>query len=111
MGVDDWLVATGNGIEELTALAEGPRPELKAAPAVVELLDDSPHRISQPLAFIDGRAYAATWGWVQVTEDETVNRKGEVIRLERPRITREQRLFIVRDDGVIFGRRGEGAKG
>ena len=102
-GVDDWFIATGNGIAELVALAEGPRPELKAAPAVVELLDDSPHRISQPLAFIDGRAYAATWGWVQVTEDETVNRKGEVIRLERPRITREQRLFIVRDDGVIFG--------
>ena len=106
-GVDDWLVATGKGLAELVALAEGPRPEIKAAPPRIELLDDTPPSMTMPLALIDGRAYVATWGSVRVTEDEKENNKGVVVRFDKPRVSNETRLFVVRDDGVIFGEGGD----
>jgi hypothetical protein len=106
MGVDDWLVATGGGIPELVALAEGPRPEPKAAPPVVELLDDAPPMMSRPLALIDGRAYVATWSFVRVTVKESKTKQGEIVRHDPPIEQTERRPFIVRGDGVIFGEGG-----
>lgn len=102
-GVDDWLAATGKGITELTALAEGPRPEVKAAPPVVRLLRVAPRRMSRPLALIDGRVYAATWVWTETIETEIVNKRGELVRLDPPRIEQKERLAVLRDDGVLFG--------
>lgn len=104
LGVDDWLVAhPDKTAADLTALAEGPRPEPKAAPPIVELLDDAPVTMSRPLALIDGRAYAATWCFVRVTVKESKNKQGEIIRHDPPIVQHERRLFIVRDDGTIFG--------
>jgi hypothetical protein len=105
VGVDDWLVQ-GHTVEDLAALGEGLRPEVKAADPVVQLLDDAPMRITRPLALISGVAYAATWLHTKVTETEAQNKQGEVIKLNPPRVKREQRLFVVRGDGHIFGAGG-----
>lgn len=102
-GVDDWLVATGQGMDELIALAQGPRPEPKPAPPQVELLDDMPARMTRPLTLIDGRAYAATWCYVKLTRRESQKKDGTIVRHDPPLQSTEKRLFIVRDDGVIFG--------
>jgi hypothetical protein len=105
IGVDDWLAA-GHSVDELEALIEAPRPEPKAAAPWVELLDAAPLIIRRPLALLDGHAYAAAWLYVQVTVTETVNKKGEVVKIDPPEVTKEQRLFIVRDDGTVFGAGG-----
>lgn len=102
-GVDDWLVATGKGLSDLIALAEGPRPELTATPPTVELLDSSPATITRPVTLIDGRAYVATWCFVRVTVKESKTKQGEIIRHDPPKVQNERRLFVVRDDGAIFG--------
>lgn len=101
-GVDDWFVATGKGVKDLVALAEGPRPELKPAPATVSLLKEAPARMTRPLALIDGRAYAATWLWVRTTLSEKLGRNGEIVRLDPPQTTEEWRLAVLRDSGEIF---------
>ncbi|MBK8985359.1 MAG: DUF3854 domain-containing protein [Chloroflexi bacterium] len=106
-GVDDWLVATGKGIPDLVALAVGPRPEPKAAAPKVELLDEAPARMTRPLALINGRAYVATWCYVRVTQTETQKKDGTIVRHDPPRQSHEKRLFIIRDDGVIFGEGGQ----
>ena len=106
-GVDDWLVATGEGLDELMALAEGPRPEPKAAAPLTALLDLAPNRMARPLTLADGHAFAATWAWVQTTITESVNRRGEVVRHNPPKITIEERLLVLRDDGVVFGEGGD----
>lgn len=104
VGVDDWFVANPDKtLNDLLALAEGPRPELKAAPPTIELLDEAPAMITRPLALIRGRAYAATWCYVKVTTRESKNKRGEIVRHDPPIETTEQKLFIIRDDGTIWG--------
>lgn len=105
VGVDDWL-AQGHTVNDLEALIEAPRPEVKAAAAIVELLDNTPRVIARPLALLDGTAYAATWLHVKVTETETTDKQGNVIKLNPPRVTSERRLYVVRGDGRIFGAGG-----
>jgi hypothetical protein len=106
VGVDDWLAA-GHTVEELETLVEAPRPVSHAAAPVVELLDAAPLIIRRPLTVLGGRALAATWLYVQMTVTETVSKQGEVVRLNPPTVTREQRLFIVRDDGRVYGPGGD----
>lgn len=105
-GADNYLAA-GHTLSDLEALIEGPRPQPKAAPATVELLDVAPLTIRRPLALIGGRAYAAIWPHVQVTISETLDKQGNVVRLNPPQVRREQRLLIVRDDGCLFGDGGD----
>jgi len=100
-GVDDWL-AEGHTVEELEALVEGPRPEIKAAPPVVELLDSAPLTIRRPLCLVDGKAYAAIWPYVLTRATQKLI-GGQVIQLKEPEQIREQSLHIVRNDGAIFG--------
>jgi hypothetical protein len=102
VGVDDYLAA-GHTLDELMALVEAPRPAPRPAPPIVKLLDVAPRTLHRPLALLDGRAYAATWLYAEETQTETVDRHGEVVRLDPPRVTRSRRLFVVRDDGIIFG--------
>ena len=102
-GVDDWLVATGKGIDDLTALAQGPRPEPKPAAPKVELLDEAPARLVRPLSLINGRTYAATWCYVKISQSETQKKDGTIMRHDPPQQSFEKRLFILRDDGIIFG--------
>src|SRR5690606_3916061 len=91
---------------DLQALATGPQPEVTPAPARVELLPDAPATIARPLALVDGRAYAATWLWARTTVTEKVV-KGQIVRLASPEVTTARRLFVIRDDGRVFGDGGD----
>src|SRR4029453_14926292 len=75
----------------------------QAAPPIIELLGEAPKLLSLPLMSIDGRSYAATWLWTKTTQTEKVGKDGEVVRFQATQITHEQRLFVMRDDGVFFG--------
>jgi hypothetical protein len=100
-GVDDYLL--NHTISDLTALgADGASSAPSAVPPIVELLDDAPSVLARPLALVEGRAYAATWLWVRTTVSQEVV-KGEVVDVKPPRVEQAQRLFIVRDDGTVFG--------
>ena len=101
IGVDDWL-AEGHTGEELEDLVEGPRPALKIAPPIVELLDAAPFSIHRPLSLVDGKAYAAIWPYVLTrTTQKFIN--GQIIQLKEPEEIKEKSLHIVRGDGAIFG--------
>jgi len=100
-GVDDWL-AEGHTLEELEDLVEGPRPEIKVAPPVVELLDSAPLTIRRPLCLVNGKAYAAIWPYV-LTRITQKLMGGQVVQLKEPEEIREQSLHIVRNDGALFG--------
>jgi len=102
LGVDDFLAA-GHTLADLEALVEAPRPEPVATPAAVELLDTKPATMRRPLALIESRAYAATWLHARVTRREGVDRRGELVRYDPPKVSTELRQFIIRDDGQIFG--------
>ena len=101
VGVDDWLAA-GHTLEDLEDLVEGPRPEIKVAPPVVELLDSAPLTIRRPLSLVDGKAYAAIWPYVLTRITQKLV-GGQPIQLKEPEESREQSLHIVRNDGAIFG--------
>ena len=102
VGVDDYLLT--HSVEELQVLVEQPRPAPRAAAPTVELLDDAPPTLSRPLALVGGRAFATTWLYVRETRTEVVDKKsGEVVQLAEPDVHTERRLFVVRDDGVVFG--------
>src|SRR5262249_21907044 len=104
-GVDDFLLT--NTLAELEALIEAPRPQPQPAPSQIELLDEAPACMRRPMALIDGRAYAAIWPHVRVTRREALDKHGNVIRLASPEVMTGQQLFIVRDDGVVFGDGGD----
>ncbi|MGQ9668332.1 MAG: DUF3854 domain-containing protein, partial [Anaerolineae bacterium] len=107
VGVDDFLAA-GHTVQELEALIEAPRPLPQAAPPQVRLLDDAPLVMRRPLALIEGRSYAAAWLWTETTVTERLDEKtGQVLKLNPPIVTKERRLFVVRDDGTIFGAGGD----
>lgn len=101
-GVDDYL-ASGHNIDDLLALLEAPRPLPQPAAPMVELLDIAPAALRRPLAMINGRAYAAIWPHVQITRTEKVQKDGTIVRLDPPTVKSERRLFVVCDDGKIFG--------
>jgi hypothetical protein len=101
VGVDDFLLT--HTLADLDGLIEHPRPQPQAAPPIIELLGEAPKILHRPLMSIDGHSYAATWLWTKTTQTEKVGKDGEVVRLQEPKITQEQRLFVMRDDGVLFG--------
>jgi hypothetical protein len=105
-GVDEYL-ASGKTLSDLEALLEAPHPQPKPAPLKVELLDNPPLTMRRPLALIAGRAYAATWLYVKETKTEGTDKAGNVVKLNPPEVTTSQRLFIVRDDGRVFGPGGD----
>jgi hypothetical protein len=102
VGVDDYLVA-GHTLQDLEALIEAPRLKPEPAKPVIELLSAPPKTLSRLLAWIDGHAYAVTWLPLKVTDIEVLNRKGEIERVAQPQPRYEQRLFVMRNDGVLFG--------
>ena len=107
VGVDDWL-AQGHTVEELEALIEGPRPELKAAAPTVELLEAPPEAMRRPMALVGGKGYLATSLWVKETHTEALNEKtGEIIRFEEPVVKTGPRLFVLSDDGQVYGAGGD----
>ncbi|MCL4532556.1 MAG: DUF3854 domain-containing protein, partial [Actinobacteria bacterium] len=102
VGLDDFLLT--HTVDELQALVQAPAPEPQAALPSIELLDEAPPMLTRPLALVSGRAYAASWLWTRTTTTEYLDTKaGQVRRLREPRVDTERRLFVVRDDGAVFG--------
>jgi hypothetical protein len=101
VGVDDYLLS--HNVQELEGLIEAPRSQPQPAAPNVELLTCPPARLSRPLMLIDGQAYAATWLWTRTTITEKCGKDGELVRLADPVVEDQQRLFVVRGDGVLFG--------
>jgi hypothetical protein len=66
------------------------------------ILDSSPDTIRRPLSLVGGQSYAATWLHVRVTVRQELNRDGELVRYDPPQERVEQRLVVVRGDGVLF---------
>jgi hypothetical protein len=101
IGVDDYLLT--HPVEDLEGLVDAPRLQPKAAPPKVELLPHGPNRLTRPLMLIDGRAYVATWLWTKTTITERLGKDGEVIKLTTPGVTEQRQMFVIRDDGILFG--------
>lgn len=102
VGVDNWFVANPDKtLNDLKALAEGPRPEIKAASPTIELLDEAPAMMTRPLAFINNHTYLATWVFVKTTTREKEIR-GEIVTLAEPIEDTKQQLVVLRNDGTIF---------
>jgi len=101
-GVDDFF-AQGRSLAELEVLIETPRKAVPVAAPVVKLLDEAPATIRRPLALIDGHSYAAFWPCIRVTRTEECDKTGAVRRLDPPRVETSRKLFLVRDDGELFG--------
>lgn len=101
VGVDDWL-ADGHTAEELEDLVEAPRPQLRVAPPVIELLDEAPLTIRRPLSLIKGKAYAAIWPYT-LTRITQKLMGGQVVQLQDPQEIKEQKLHIVCSEGSIYG--------
>ncbi len=101
VGVDDFLLV--HSVADLEALVVLPRPTPKPAPPVYELLDDAPPTLSRPLDLVGGRAYATTWLWVARTVTERLAKDGQIERLDPPKVEKSREMFIVRDDGAVFG--------
>ena len=101
VGVDDYLLT--HSVEDLHALAEQPKPEIKLVPPTTEWLLTPPPVLKRPMDYIDGHAYAVTWIHVKTTKAESVNNEGEIVKHDPPIETVVKEMFVIRDDGVIFG--------
>jgi Domain of unknown function (DUF3854) len=101
VGVDDYLLT--HTLEDLEGLVEAPRPQPQPAKPIIELLPEPPKVLSRLLAWIDGHAYATTWLSLKITITEYLNSKGDIEHISQPKTVNERRLFVMRDDGVLFG--------
>jgi len=101
VGVDDFLVQ-GHTLDDLLQLAQGPELERKLAPPTVELLDEEPTVMTAFAHVHEGRAYVATLLPVRITiREKVVN--GKIVTLQKPEKRVNKELFVVRDDGTLFG--------
>ena len=102
VGVDDYLL--NHTVDELQALRDQPPPaEPEPVAPRVEWLDEAPHALTRPLARIDDHTYAATWIHQKIIKAETVNKDGDIIKHSPPLEVVSKDLFVIRDDGVLFG--------
>jgi hypothetical protein len=111
-GVDDFLAAgraAGGNADALERMVSAPRPEPELPPPILRLRQGEPETIGRPLALCGGRAYAATWVYVDVEQTAGRDKRGEIVAYVPPRKSTELRRLIVRDDGRIFGERAQGA--
>lgn len=104
VGVDDYLL--DHTVAELEGLIEGPRPKLRAAAPIVELLEEEPLTMRRPIALINDVAYVAIWPYVRVTVTEELDASGNVVRFDEPNTVEERRLLVMREDGMTFGEGG-----
>ncbi len=106
-GVDEWL-ADGHTLKDLEALAELPRPIPQTAQPTIELLDEPSPNITRPLCLVGKYAYAATWLPVRTTRREGLDKEGNLITHNPPLVEEKLCLFIVRNDGQVFGEISDG---
>ncbi len=69
----------------------------------VELLARPPLVMRRPLCLLGGRAYAAAWLDVRVTHPPQQDAQGKPRPNAASRVVEEKRVFIMRDDGMLFG--------
>ena len=74
---------------------------------MVELLEAAVPALTRPLALVDGRAYAAAWLPCRVTVVESTNARGQIVRHDPPATRVETRLFVVAQDGRVYGEGGD----
>lgn len=101
VGVDDFL--REKTADDLRNLISVPRQLPIVNPARVELLDEAPEVMHRPLQIIGEHAYVATWIHAKTTRNETADKDGNIVRHNPPIETIERQMFIIRDDGAIFG--------
>lgn len=90
----------GEGMEERQTSTEPQRP-------LEELLDEPPAEMRRPLSLVGGRAYAAIWPHVRVPSPQHQNSTNGGSGQAKHKVTVEQRLMVVRDDGRVFGAGGD----
>ena len=56
---------------------------------------------------MDGQAYAAAWLPCRVTVVESTNARGQIVRHDPPATRVETRLFVVAQDGRVYGEGGD----
>ncbi len=106
-GVDDWL-ADGHNLKDLETLTEQPRPVPQPAQPTIELLDEPSPNITRPLSLVGKSAYAATWLPVRMTRREILDKQGNLLIQNPPLIEEKLCLFIIRNDGQVFGEISDG---
>jgi hypothetical protein len=106
-GVDDWF-ASGHSLKDLEALAELPRPVPQAAQPTIKLLDEPSPIITRPLCLVGKYAYAATWLPVRMTRREVLDKEGNLLIHNPPLVEEKLSLFIIRNDGQVFGEISDG---
>lgn len=106
-GVDDWL-ADGHNLQDLEVLTEQPRPVPQPAQPTIELLDEPSPNITRPLSLVGKQAYAATWLPVRTTRREVLDKEGNLQIHNPPLVEEKLCLFIVRNDGKVFGEISDG---
>jgi len=100
-GVDDYLAK--HSPEELEKLVTRQKPTTTPEPPVFEFLEAAPETMRRPLSIIGGHAFAATWLHVKKTEKNYTDENGNLIPYNPPKETVSRELFVLRDDGVLFG--------
>jgi hypothetical protein len=106
----DWLIEKGTDalallegrIEVWNAPAAEPAPT-KPAATTIAFMDAPPPRMERPLGYWEGHGHAAVWLHVMKETTEETNEAGEIVKLTRPRREHSREMFVVRDDGEIFG--------
>jgi hypothetical protein len=106
-GVDDWL-ADGHNLKNLEDLTEQPRPVPQPAQPTIELLDEPSPNITRPLSLVGKVAYAATWLPVRTTRREVLDKQGNLVIQNPPRVEEKLCLFVIRNDGQIFSEISDG---
>ena len=66
-----------------------------------------PPALARPLALLDGHAYAATWLPCRVTLVESASPRGQIVRHDPPLQRVETRLFVIAQDGRLYGEGGD----
>lgn len=100
-GVDDYLAK--HSPEELEKLVTEPKPTAKVASPVFEFLDAPPEEMRRPLQIIGEHAFAATWLHVKKTVSESLDDNGNIVKHNPPKETVSREMFVMRDDGTLFG--------
>ncbi|HEX8197590.1 MAG TPA: DUF3854 domain-containing protein [Pyrinomonadaceae bacterium] len=100
-GVDDFLAK--HSPPELEKLVTLPKPAAMPAPPVFEFLEAPPETMRRPLSIIGGHAFAATWLFVKKIISESLDDNGNIIKHNPPKETFSREMFVMRDDGTLFG--------
>jgi hypothetical protein len=102
VGVDDYFSA-GHSLADLEGLIETPRPTPQVAAPGIEILAEAPLVVRRPMTLHPDHAYAATWLYVKKTITEKQDASGQIILLPEPEVIHAQELYVLRDDGVLYG--------